>query len=182
MKKFLLSLAVFVASTAYVIYQYIGGGNAAPTQTADNISVTAPIIEQPTKTTTSTVSNTDTGTGSQPVQTPVSAPTPTPTPTPTPKPQGQYTDGTYTGSTADAYYGMVQVKATIQAGKLTDVTFLQYPNDRRTSQYINSQAMPQLRQEAIQAQSANVSGVSGASDTSAAFRESLSNALAQAKN
>jgi uncharacterized protein with FMN-binding domain len=41
--------------------------------------------------------------------------------------------------------------------------------------------MPRLTQEVIQAQSANVNGVSGASDTSAAFRQSLTSALADAR-
>lgn len=77
---------------------------------------------------------------------------------------------------------MVQVKATIQNGKIVAVDFLQYPNDRRTSQYINSQAMPILQSEAIQAQSANVDIVSGATDTSMAFQQSLASALAKAKN
>lgn len=94
----------------------------------------------------------------------------------------KYRDGVYTGSEVDAYYGIVQVQVTIKEGRLTDISFLQYPNDRRTSQYINSKAMPLLRQEAIQVQSANVSGVTGASATSAAFRESLKSALDQAKN
>lgn len=40
--------------------------------------------------------------------------------------------------------------------------------------------MPYLKQEALQAQSANVQGISGASDTSAAFQQSLASALAQA--
>jgi uncharacterized protein with FMN-binding domain len=93
---------------------------------------------------------------------------------------GQYSDGTYTGAAADAYYGNIQVKVTISSGKITDVAFLQYPNDRSTSRYINQQAMPQLRAEAIQAQSSNVSGVSGASDSSAAFVTSLHSALSQA--
>ena len=92
-----------------------------------------------------------------------------------------FTDGSYVGSAADAYYGLVQVKAVIQSGKITDVQFLQYPNDRNTSRYINSKAMPLLTQEAIQAQSAQVSGVSGATETSLAFRQSLASALAQAK-
>ena len=104
-----------------------------------------------------------------------------PAPSPAPKPKGQYADGTYTGTPADAYYGTVQVQAVIQNGKITDVTFLQYPNDRRTSQYINGNAMPILISEAIQAQSANVNGVSGASETSPAFRVSLADALSQAK-
>ena len=94
--------------------------------------------------------------------------------------QGKYKDGTYTGSSADAYYGLVQVQVKIASGKIADVSFLNYPQDRGTSRSINSYAMPQLTQEAIQAQSANVSGVSGASDTSAAFRQSLASALSKA--
>lgn len=92
-----------------------------------------------------------------------------------------YKDGTYTGSVADAYYGNIQVQATVSGGKLTDVQFLQHPNDNPTSSFINSQAMPILRSEALQAQSANVQGVSGASDSSAAFQQSLASALQQAQ-
>ncbi len=105
-----------------------------------------------------------------------------PTSTPTPKQlAGAFRDGQYTGSVADAYYGNVQVKAVITGGKISDVQFLQYPSDRQTSVMINQQAMPYLTQEAIQAQSANVDGVSGATQTSRAFIESLSSALSQAK-
>jgi uncharacterized protein with FMN-binding domain len=107
---------------------------------------------------------------------------PTPTATLTPTPTGMYKNGTYTGSVEDAYYGNVQVQVAITNGKISDITFLQYPNDNHTSQSINSQAIPILITEAIQAQSANVSGVSGASATSPAFQASLSNALAKAKN
>lgn len=93
---------------------------------------------------------------------------------------GAYKDGSYTGSTEDAYYGNVQVKATISGGKLTSVTFLDYPHTHSTSVYINQQAMPYLQQEAIKAQSANVNIISGATYTSQAFTQSLSNALSQA--
>jgi len=92
-----------------------------------------------------------------------------------------YKDGQYTGSSSDAFYGFIQVEAVISGGKLTDVKFLQTPNDRDTSVMINSQATPILKQEAIQAQSANISGVSGATDTSQAFIQSLSSALRQAQ-
>jgi len=95
---------------------------------------------------------------------------------------GQFKDGAYTGTSVDAYYGYIQVKATVSDGKLTDVTFLDYPSDRRESIEINSQAMPMLKQEAIQSQTAHVDGVSGATDTSAAFIESLQAALNQAKS
>jgi uncharacterized protein with FMN-binding domain len=91
-----------------------------------------------------------------------------------------YKDGSYTGSTADAYYGNIQVRAVISGGKLTDVQFLQYPSDHRESLAINESAMPLLKQEAIQAQTAHVDGVSGATDTSQAFIESLTSALNQA--
>ncbi|SRR6266568_1069328 len=95
--------------------------------------------------------------------------------------QGAYKDGTYTGSLADAFYGTIQVKAVVQNGKLADVQFLQSPNDRDESIQINQQAMPILKQEAIQAQNANVDIVSGATDSSRAFIESLASALTQAK-
>ena len=93
-----------------------------------------------------------------------------------------YKDGTYTGTSADALYGYIQVKATVSGGKLTDVAFLQYPNDQHESIEINTRAMPVLKQEAIQAQTAQVDGVSGATDTSQAFIESLNAALNQARS
>jgi uncharacterized protein with FMN-binding domain len=109
-------------------------------------------------------------------------PTPVPPPAPAPKPKGKFNDGTYTGPSIDAYYGNIQVAAVISGGKLTDVQILDYPQDRRTSQNINSQALPILVSEAISAQSANIDAVSGASESSPAFISSLSAALAQAAN
>lgn len=91
-------------------------------------------------------------------------------------------DGTYIGSVADAFYGNIQVQTIISGGKISDVQFLQYPNDRRHSIEINSQAMPILKSEAIQAQSSQVDTVSGATATSLAFIESLGSALSQARN
>lgn len=92
-----------------------------------------------------------------------------------------YKDGAYTGNAADAFYGNIQVQAVVQNGQLTAVRFLQYPNDRRTSQEINQQAMPLLQQEAIAAQSGQVDIVTGATDSSEAFRQSLTSALEQAR-
>lgn len=94
---------------------------------------------------------------------------------------GRYKNGTYTGSVADAFYGNLQVQAVISGGRITDVIFLQFPNDNSTSKYINSQADPMLKQEAIQVQSANVDIISGASASSQAFQQSLADALSQAK-
>lgn len=109
------------------------------------------------------------------------APSSTVAPGATHTPGSLYKDGSYTGSVDDAQWGVVQVKAIIKNGKITDVHFLQYPNDRNRSVEINSYADPQLTSEAIQAQSANVDIVTGATDSSDAFMQSLSDALSQAQ-
>lgn len=94
---------------------------------------------------------------------------------------GSYRDGTYTGSVEDVFYGDLQVSATIQGGKIIEILFLQYPDDRQTSLQINEAMIPILQEEAIQAQSAQVDIVSGATESSVGFKDSLSVALAQAR-
>ncbi len=192
MKKTLISLFVILASAGYVAYQYLGGGSssalattspaATTTQSPAASDQTAQTQAAPSTTSQPTVATVQPTTNTTSDTTPAPAPVATPSPVPVTKPTGQYVDGTYTGSSADAYYGTVQVQAVISGGKLTAVKFLQYPSDRRTSQSINGSAMPALESEAIQAQSANVNAVSGATDTTQAFEQSLESALAQAKN
>lgn len=92
------------------------------------------------------------------------------------------TDGTYTGDSVDVGrgYGNVQVEITVQGGRIVDVTALEVPqNDGRSAQ-ISSVAIPYLVDQALQAQSSDVAGVSGATYTSAGFAESLKSALVQA--
>jgi len=93
-----------------------------------------------------------------------------------------YADGVYTGPAADAYYGIIQIQALVQGGRLTALKVLKYPNDRRTSISINRQALPMLRDEAISAQSADVDIISGATLTSKAFIQSLGGALRKASS
>jgi uncharacterized protein with FMN-binding domain len=95
--------------------------------------------------------------------------------------RGGYKDGQYVGNSVDVFYGNVQVKAIISAGKIIDVQFLDYPQDRRTSQEIAAMSLPTLRSEAISSQSAQVDIVSGATETSRGFIQSLGSALAQAQ-
>jgi uncharacterized protein with FMN-binding domain len=109
------------------------------------------------------------------------APAATATPGTTSTSSSTYKNGTYTGNVADAQWGVVQIQTVIKNGKITSVQFLQYPNDRNRSVEINSYADPILVNEAIQAQSAQVDIVSGATDSSDAFIQSLSNALSQAQ-
>ncbi|HEX3081771.1 MAG TPA: FMN-binding protein [Candidatus Saccharimonadia bacterium] len=115
-----------------------------------------------------------------PTPTPTPAATPTPAPA-TPKPVSGWRDGTYTGPSVDAFYGPVQIQAVVSGGRLTKVTFLQYPTKEQHSREVSQESMPILREEAISAQSAEVDIVSGATDTSEAFARSLSSALGQAR-
>ena len=89
-------------------------------------------------------------------------------------------DGVFDGATYDAYYGPVQVEVTIQGGRIVAANALQYPNHRRTSVDINRQALPYLQREVVQAQSARVNAISGATLTSRAYIGSVADALQQA--
>lgn len=85
------------------------------------------------------------------------------------------------GTLVPTRFGDVQVEAVMQGSKLVDISVLAYPNDRSRSIRINQYALPVLRSEALQAQSAQIDTVSGASTTSAAYRASLQAALDAAR-
>jgi uncharacterized protein with FMN-binding domain len=74
----------------------------------------------------------------------------------------------------------VQVQLKVSNGKITDVSVIQYPNGNGKDQEINSQALPVLTQETVDAQSADIDMVSGATVTSNGYLESLQSALDQA--
>ncbi|MET8614280.1 MULTISPECIES: FMN-binding protein [Streptomyces] len=106
----------------------------------------------------------------------------------TPAPQGDVSappsspgaSKTVTGPTVQTRWGPVQVRVTVQGGRLTDVTAVQYPTDNPHDREIDSYALPQLRREALAAQSARIDMVSGATYTSTGYRQSLQSALDQA--
>lgn len=93
---------------------------------------------------------------------------------------GSSASGTFTGTAAETRYGPVQVQVTVSGGKLTDVRALQLTNRDGRSVAISQQAAPILRQEALQAQSATIQAVSGATYTSEGYTTSLQSALDQA--
>jgi uncharacterized protein with FMN-binding domain len=84
---------------------------------------------------------------------------------------------TYTGSTAGTRWGDVQVTITVANGRITDVQVPVYPNGNGRDQEINAFALPQLTQETLQAQSADIQTVSGATVTSDGYLQSLQSAL-----
>ena len=87
---------------------------------------------------------------------------------------------TVTGSAIQTRWGPVQVQLTVSGGKITDVAMLQYPNGNGTDQQISSYALPILMQDTVNAQSANIDMVSGATYTSTGYLQSLQSALDQA--
>jgi len=86
-------------------------------------------------------------------------------------------DSVVNGAVARTRWGPVQVQVQIASGRIVEVRVLQQPNGNRTDTEINSYALPQLREQVLRAQSANVDGVSGATVTSDGYRRSLQSAL-----
>jgi uncharacterized protein with FMN-binding domain len=130
--------------------------SVAPSATSTTQPTTKPTKKPNTKPTAST----------QPTTAPTAA-------QPQPDPSG-----TFTGDVTNTRYGPVQVKITVQGGKIVDAQAVQAPtgrNDRYTQI-----AVPRLREQTIAAQSANIQGVSGASFTSYGWYTSLASAIAKA--
>lgn len=86
---------------------------------------------------------------------------------------------TVVGSTVQTPYGPLQLSVTFNGSKISNVQALQYPNWHGYSVQLNQYAIPQLNQQAVAANSANINGVSGATFTSQAYMQSLQSAIDQ---
>jgi len=85
-----------------------------------------------------------------------------------------------TGPVVPYNFGQLSVTVTVSGTKLTNVTIASLDDGGNPrSQSIDQQSIPILEQQALQAQSANIQGVSGASYTSSGFQQSLQAALSQ---
>ncbi|MFC4033403.1 FMN-binding protein [Streptomyces polygonati] len=95
---------------------------------------------------------------------------------------GSGSTGTRTveGDAVQTRYGPVQLRITLQAGKITAVSAVQVPEGGPRDQEISGFAVPQLTQEALAAQSAHIDTVSGATYTSEGYIQSLQSALDEA--
>lgn len=87
--------------------------------------------------------------------------------------------GTYTGAVVRTEYGPVQVRVTLTKGRITSASAVQAPSGGRSDQ-ISGDAIPKLNQQAVTAGDGDIDAVSGASYTSAGYKESLQSALDQA--
>ena len=137
----------------------------APSSGVATVPKTTPSPSASTSSGSSSTSSGSTSSGSSSVQTSSSG----------------LTDGTYTGQAANTRFGPVQVQITVSGGAITDVQVPQYPSESGRDQQINSRALPVLVKETVQAQSAEVDMVSGATYTSTGYRTSLQSALDQAR-
>ena len=88
--------------------------------------------------------------------------------------------GTFTGGTAQTAYGPVQVQIVVQNNTITSANAIRYPTGNSHDVAIAQYAIPVLNREAVQAQSAQISMVSGATYTSSGYIQSLQSALSAA--
>ena len=85
---------------------------------------------------------------------------------------------TVVGPAVNYNFGVLSVSVTVSGKKITKVGIASLDDGgNQRSQFIDQQSIPILIQETMQAQSANIQGVSGASYTSAGFQQSLQGAL-----
>lgn len=87
---------------------------------------------------------------------------------------------TVTGDSTDTRWGPIQVAITVSAGRITAVDVVDYPSGNGRDQQINARALPILVRETLDAQSAHIDMVSGATVTSEGYIGSLQSALDKA--
>jgi uncharacterized protein with FMN-binding domain len=94
--------------------------------------------------------------------------------------KGSGTAQTVDGNAVQTAYGPIQVDITVKGGKITAVNVPVYPEGTMRDVQINEFALPELVQETISADSANIDAVSGASYTSQGYISSLQSAIDKA--
>ena len=141
-------------STLTVVVLLFGYHTSTSSSAADGTVVAAPAVGGTVSGGTDTSGTTDSGTASS--------------------------STTVTGDAASTRWGPVQVQLTVTDGTITDVEVVEYPSDNGKDQQINARALPVLVQETLDAQSADVDMVSGATVTSEGYLESLQSALDRA--
>jgi len=90
-------------------------------------------------------------------------------------------DGTYTGDAIQTPHGMVQVEIVVTNQRITDIHVVQCPSDLQHSIDLCQQATPLLISRSLDAQSANIDSVSGATFTSQGYKQSLQSAIDKAQ-
>ncbi|MCI4656558.1 FMN-binding protein [Cryobacterium zhongshanensis] len=155
-----LAIGWLVGTPAIASLQDTLGGTA--TDATVSAAASAPVASTPAAAATATAT---------------AAPAATATPTPTATPAAAGITGTFTGSVVATRFGNMQVSVTLADGTITDVTALQLTDKDSRSVQISNRAAPVLKAEVLQAQSAAVANVSGATYTTQGYLTSLQAAL-----
>jgi uncharacterized protein with FMN-binding domain len=165
---------VAVASTSPATPTMTAGPMTSPTAStpASASSSKSAAKSTPKPSSSATAPRTTTATTPAPNKKPTSAPT-TAAPSSS-APAGK--SGTFTGQAVNTQYGEVQVSITVSNGKITNAD----GNLPQGGDSIGQNAIPQLNQEVLTAQSANIQAVSGATYTSQGYISSLQQAVDQA--
>jgi uncharacterized protein with FMN-binding domain len=85
-----------------------------------------------------------------------------------------------TGPAVSTRWGPVQVEITVDGSTITDVAVLRYPDGNGKDQRINAYALPILVSDTLDAQSADIDMITGATVTSEGYVQSLQAALDEA--
>ncbi|MFD5271153.1 FMN-binding protein [Streptomyces sp. NPDC058335] len=93
---------------------------------------------------------------------------------------GAAVSGAITGDASQTQYGAVQVRVTVSNGKITKAETVQAPKGGQSDR-ITADAVPELNQAALTAQSADIDAVSGATFTSEGYKKSLQSAIDKMK-
>ena len=93
--------------------------------------------------------------------------------TPSPVPGGR----SATGPAVVTPFSVIQVRATVRAGRLVGVETVALTGDGPHTDALNARAEPILREEALRAGSADIDVVTGATYTSESWRDSLQAAI-----
>ena len=168
MKKIVYGILATLSGLVLLFSYRTSLGEAVPTDVQP--AQAAPSVATPHSAATASASTTPTASASASASPSGAAPAAT----------SGLTDGTFTGSATNTRYGPVQVQITVTGGKIVDVQAVEYPTDNSRDRQINERAIPQLVSETLNAQSADIHFVSGATYTSQGYLDSLQSAIDQA--
>ncbi|UDY22356.1 FMN-binding protein [Nocardioides sp. Kera G14] len=155
------------------------GGKVASVLTAAGVIGVGWWVGSQNDSTATVVTDTSTSSGSTSVSPTAAGSSSSGTGTPSATASSTASSGTYTGSTESDRYGELTVTVTMSSGKISDITYTSTAHDGHSLE-IESRAIPTLKSEAVEANSADIDTVSGATYTSTKYKTSLQSALDKA--
>jgi uncharacterized protein with FMN-binding domain len=94
---------------------------------------------------------------------------------------GSSTSQTFKGPTEDTRHGPVQVSIVVKSKEIVNAKATIAPNEDGRSPFLQRRAVPVLKCEVLTAQNSKINEVSGATETSDAYIQSLQSAIKKAR-